>query len=112
MRKLFFANLLAGIALASPSVQADETRFLCSTEDATNTVAEKIVLNQQAADEVAKPFINEGVCLYLPSDARIRIVYHGKVYGEHNYRVEVVGFMDAGNTHMFYGLMPKAQDSI
>jgi hypothetical protein len=112
MRTVFFANLLAGMALASASAHADGTRFLCSTEEATNSVAEKLVLNQQAADDVAKPFINEGVCLYLPSDVRVRIVYHGKVYGEHNFRIEVVGFMDSDNTHMLYALMPKAQDSI
>jgi hypothetical protein len=112
MRKLFVGHLLAGMVLVSTGAQAEATRFLCSTEEATNSVAEKLVVSQGAADEIAKPFINEGVCLYLPANVRVRVVYHGKVYGQHNFRVEVVGFMDAGSNHMFYGLMPNAQDSI
>ena len=67
----------------------------------------KIVVSQDAADEAAKPFISEGVCMYLPWDVHIDIVYHGKIYGQSKLLVEVVGFMDGSNSHMFYGLMPK-----
>lgn len=102
MRKWFIATLL----LISPAAHADETRFFCTAEEATNAIAEKIVINQDAANAAAKPFINEGVCMYLPWDVHIDVVYHGKVYGQTKLVVEVVGFMDGSNSHMFYGLMP------
>jgi len=106
MRKWFIAAML----LISPAAHADETRFFCTTEEATNAIAEKIVVNQDAADAVAKPFINEGTCMYLPWDVHINVMYHGKVYSQskladNKLLVEVVGFMDGSNSHMFYGLM-------
>ena len=104
--------LVAAAFLVSSAAHAEETRFLCGTEDAVNAIAEKIVVSQHAADEAATPFLDQGVCTYLPRDIRVDVVYHGKVYGQSNFRVEVVGFMDTGNMHMFYGLMQKDADSI
>ena len=112
MRAVLVGSFLIGAMLASTGVRADETRFLCMTEEAINSVASQLASRQQTADDVAKPFISEGVCIYLPADVRVRIVYHGKVYGEHNFRIEVVGFKDAHNDQMYYALMPNAQDSI
>ena len=104
--------LIAAALLVSSAAQAEETRFLCGTEEAVSAIAEKMIVSQQAADETATPLLDQGVCTYLPWEVRVDIVYHGKVYGENNFRVEVVGFMDAGNSHMFYGLMQKDEDSI
>src|SRR4051812_6051853 len=107
MRKMIF-----GLLLLSTSVHAEETRFFCTTEDAINSIAAKIVVNQNAADEAAQPFIKEGTCLYLPWDVHIDIVYRGKIFGEKDFHVAVVGFTDGDKSHMFYGLMPAEVNSI
>ena len=54
MRRLFVGHLLAGMVLVSTGAQAEATRFLCSTEEATNSVAEKLVVSQGAFTETGQ----------------------------------------------------------
>ena len=97
---------LLALLLVSTGAHAEETRFLCTSEEAMNTKGEKLVVSEKAADEVAMPYLTQGVCLSLPWDVRVDILYRGKTYGDQKLIVEVVGFMDSSNNHMFYGLMP------
>ena len=114
MRKYLLAALLLLSAGTTASVvHAEETGFLCMTEDVMNGIARKIVVNADAADEEAKSFIQEGVCMLLPRELHIDIAYHGKVFARSNFVVEVVGFTVGNNyDHMFYGLMAKAGGSV
>jgi hypothetical protein len=113
MRKyLLAALLLLSAETTASAVHAEETGFLCMTEEAMNGIARKIVLNADAADEVAKSFIQTGVCMSLPRELHIEIAYRGKVFGRSNFVVEVVGFMVGSYDHMFYGLMAKAGGSV
>jgi len=113
MRKyLLAALLLLSAGTTASAVHAEETGFFCMTEEAINGIAKKIVVNGDSADEVAKSFIHEGVCMLLPREFHIDIAYHGKVFGRSNFVVEVVGFMVGSYDHMFYGLMAKPGGSV
>lgn len=110
MRNLI-ASLLLSIGIiftvALPQAHAEETAFICSTEEATNTIASKIIINQQEADLAAVPFIENQICFFLPQEVHVDIAYHGKVFGnEGELQVEVVGFTDPSMQHTFYGIMP------
>jgi hypothetical protein len=97
---------LLALLLVSTGAHAEETRLLCTTEEAMNSIGQKLVVSRQAADEAATPYLNQGICLSLPWDMHVDITYHGRTYGDQELLVQVIGFMDSNNNHMFYGLMP------
>lgn len=101
-------RLLWGVILVlafMPRAHAAATRFMCSDEAAMSAIAEKVVVDQNQADEVAMPFLESGTCFYFEQDIHIDIIYHGKQFSHEMFTVEVVGFMDGSKQHMFYGLM-------
>jgi hypothetical protein len=109
---LLAALLLLSAGATASAVHAEEARFLCMTEEAMNGIARKIVVNADAADELAKSFSQEGVCMSLPRQLHIDIAYRGKVFGRGNFVVEFVGFTVGSYDLMFYGLMAKAGGSV
>lgn len=109
--RLVFALTLC-LALPISTVRAEETRFLCSTEEAMNSIAEKIIIDQEQADIAAKPLLEQQICAYLPEDIHIDITYHGKSFTSDKLKVQVVGFLDGSGQRMFYGMMPLDEGSV
>ena len=112
MRKYLIAALLFSSSMALSPARAEETRFFCIDEAAATAIARQVLVSQQAADEAATPYVDQGVCMYLPRNVHVDIVYRGKLFGRANFAVEIIGFMDAGNGHMLYGLLSQNHDMI
>ena len=87
---------------------AESTRFYCSTEDAAENVAERIVINGETLDEVVVPVIKNGTCFWFASEIEILVLRKGKVFKSNGEGVFVVAFMITekdGGLREYYALV-------
>ena len=58
---------LLALLLVSTGAHAEQTRFLCTTEEAMNSIGQKFVVSQQAAEQAATPYLNQGIMKSFPA---------------------------------------------
>ena len=106
-RVIFLASVFAAIASIADAY-AESTRFYCSTEDAAENVAERIVINGETLDEVVVPVIKNGACFWFASEIEILVLRKGKVFKSNGEGVFVVAFMITekdGGIREYYALV-------
>jgi hypothetical protein len=77
-------------ALAGPA-HAEETQFVCQSEESANSIGSALVESQERADEMAQPLLMLGECKYLDEKMFVYVVHRGSTYGDGLNKVTVVG---------------------
>jgi hypothetical protein len=88
-KQLLFSTFSLCLAAAVP-VRAEETQFICRTEQSANTIAAAIAESRERADEKVQPLLKIGACEYLDEKIFVYVVRRGTTFGT-RYKVTVVG---------------------
>jgi hypothetical protein len=94
--------------------EAATTRFFCSSEEAVEIVAGIASRGEAALNEVTKPMIASGTCVFLAEPKRpvsFSVKRLGKTFGT-DHKLTVVEFfveIHDGLSYRFYALLPAGQ---
>src|SRR6267378_836827 len=107
LRSVCLSFMIVTCAFVS-GVRAESTRFYCSTEDAAEQVAQRLVVNLEKPEQVVAPMLKSGACFWVSSEIEILVLRKGKVFKNGDEGVFVAVFnvneTDGGHTE-FYALL-------
>jgi hypothetical protein len=88
-KRLLFSSLSLCLAASVPA-RAEETQFVCHSEESADVIGAAIVESRERADEVARGLLDMGVCEYLDERIVVYVVRRGTTFGTGS-KVTVVG---------------------
>jgi hypothetical protein len=107
LRPMCVSLLIVACAFVS-GVRAESTHFYCSTEDAAEQVAQRLVVNLEKPEQVVVPMIESGACFWGSSEVEILVLRKGKVFKNGDEGVFVAEFSvneKNGALREFYALL-------
>jgi hypothetical protein len=88
-KRLLFSSLSLCLAASVPA-RAEETQFVCHSEESADVIGAAIVESHERVDEVARVLLAMGVCEYLDKKIFVYVVHRGTTFGTGS-KVTVVG---------------------
>ena len=110
MRRLT-SCVLTSLLLISGGAQAASTRFFCSSQEAAEIVADIASKGEEAVNEVTKPMIASGTCVFIAEPRRpitFSINTVGKTFGA-NRKLTVVEFLLNVHDGLSYSFFQSAR---
>jgi hypothetical protein len=104
-KRLLFSSLSLCLAASVPA-RAEETQFVCHSEESADVIGAAIVESQETMDQVARRLLEMGVCEYLNEKIFVYVVHRGTTFGT-GAKVTVVGLSrNMGRVSDMWGLIP------